>query len=102
MNVTEALKVADKSDVSCAGIEERDALNTLAAAYREAMTLRPMDSAPEIGVFIVKLEDGEFAMAKRVKISNGVMMLIEGKFYFDMPQPIGWLPLPTPINEGEL
>lgn len=78
-----------------------DVARSLAKELERLTIPRPMSESPKLGEFIVKLDDGKWAVARRIKIANGVMMLIDGKFDFDMPAPVEWYPIPgEPDNQG--
>lgn len=81
-------------------------------AYREAMTLRPMESAPRDGSQFVALihrgddwsgvDDPEgpkwhCCYYHQDRYGEALMMQQKPTNY----RCLGWLPLPTPINEGE-
>lgn len=86
MNVQEALEIADNVVVEFINPAEQEALMALATAYREAMTLRPMESAPDEPV-LIKFYSGNFVQHNGRRRRHNVYAA-------------GWLPLPTPINEG--
>lgn len=72
-----------------------DELEEEATAYREAMTLRPMESAPVGERILVKFNNGELEAGK-----GGIGKVIIACCPYAHHLFKGWLPLPAPINEG--
>lgn len=56
---------------------------------------RSLDSVPKEGSFLVLLETADKTMGSRVAVAmfHPNVKFINGKFAFDMPKPVGWLPL---------
>lgn len=101
MNIKEALEIAESD--ACYSVEETvKAGQTLAAEVRRLTVLRPMESAPVGRAILIRREDNKCFYMANIDKTTGELVFWGGaydKVYFT---PTGWLPLPTPINEGEL
>lgn len=47
-----------------------------------------------VGEWIVQMEDGKKGMCETFKGANGIMGIINGRFYFDYSPVVAYMPLP--------
>lgn len=99
MNINVAL-LTEENHSECSDLMKLSALQTLAAAYRELTTLRPMSEAPkdgsEIIVYATDTVSSGYAKGDPIPPMWSVTSYHPdaGFCVCELREPIGWLPLP--------